>query len=218
MTPSPSALRWSLARRGCALALASTLACAARQSAPSAPTLAAAPPVAPPVEAAAEETAPPPPPEPEVPRPSATTDGIVTLIAKPGLWPLDVDSARRVLEALGPVEREQPTPESLELKGGPFGALDRFGVAYALDDERYWVFGSAGFLIGDADPVQLYRSIRARLTELLGKPSWIDEESGAGLPTTAWDIGEAMTLSLAPREEGDDRWVLIAIAEQDEKR
>jgi hypothetical protein len=195
--------------------LSLALACAARQT----PPPAAAPALAPlaPVEAAAAEPALRPP-EPEVPRPSASTDGIVTLIAKPGLWPLDVDSARRVLEALGPVKREQPTPHSLELIGGPFGALDRFDVAYALDDERYWVFGSAGFLLGDPDPAQLYRSIQARLTELLGKPSWTEDESDDDLPTTAWDIGEAMTLSLAPRTEGDERWVMIAIAEQDEKR
>lgn len=190
------------------------LACAARQNVPSAPT--------PPEPMVAAESsaapAPEPPPAPEEPRPSASTDSIVTLIAKPGLWPLDVESARRVLESLGPVTREQPSAGSLELVGGPFGALDRFGVAYALDDQRYWVFGSAGFLLEDRDPELLYRSLRMRLIELLGKPLWTEDESDTELPTTAWDIGEAMTLSLAPSTEGDARRVLIAIAEQDEKR
>jgi hypothetical protein len=213
MTLCYPALRRSLVHGGRVL-LPLALACAAPQTPPPAP-------VAPASEVAVESLeAPPlaPPAAPEEPRPSASTDSIVTLIAKPGLWPLDVDSARRVLEALGPVTKEQPTESSLELVGGPFGALDRFGVAYALDDQRYWVFGSAGFLLEDADPTQLYRSVRARLTELLGKPLWTEQEENEGLPTTSWDIGEAMTLSLAPRSEGEERWVMIAIAEQDENR
>jgi hypothetical protein len=207
-------LRRSLVR-GSALLLPLALACAARQAPPAAsptPTASELP-----VEPVAAQPAAPPP-APEEPRPSASTDSIVTLIAKPGLWPLDVDSARRVLEALGPVEKEQSTASSLELVGGPFGALDRFDVAYALDDQQYWVFGSAGFLLEDPDPTQLYRSVRARLTELLGKPLWTERENDQELPTTGWDIGEAMTLSLASRTEGDQRRVMIAIAEQDEKR
>jgi hypothetical protein len=214
MTLCYPALRRSLVHGGRMLLLPLALACAARQTPLPAP--------APPATELPVETleAPPqaPPPAPEEPRPSASTDSIVTLIAKPGLWPLDVDSARRVLEALGPVKKEQTTESRLELVGGPFGALDRFGVAYALDDQQYWVFGSAGFLLEDPDPTQLYRSVRARLTELLGKPLWTDRENDEGLPTTGWDIGEAMTLSLAPRTEGDERWVMIAIAEQDENR
>src|SRR5688572_11865171 len=30
-------------------------------------------------------------------------DRVVLLVAKPGLWPLDAEAARRVLQALGPV-------------------------------------------------------------------------------------------------------------------
>jgi hypothetical protein len=206
------ALRRSLVHATLLLPL--TLACAARQAPPPAP---APPPSEVPVESVEARPAAPPP-VPEEPRPSASTDSIVTLIAKPGLWPLDVDSARRVLEALGPVKKEQNTSSSLELVGGPFGALDRFGVTYALDDQQYWVFGSAGFLLEDPDPTQLYRSVRARLTELLGKPLWTEKENDEGLPTTSWDVGEAMTLSLTPRTEGNERWVMIAIAEQGENR
>jgi hypothetical protein len=120
--------------------------------------------------------------------------------------------------ALGPVTREQPTEGSLELVGGPFGALERFGVAYSLDDEKYWVFGSAGFLLEDPDPLELYRSIQVRLIELLGKPLWIKGYGEDEVPSTAWDIGEAMTLKLSPHSEGDEHQVLIAIAEQGSRR
>jgi hypothetical protein len=156
--------------------------------------------------------------EPKQPsRSDASADRVVTLIAKPGLWPLDVESARRVLQALGPVTREQPTPNDLSLVGGPFGALDRFDVDYSLDDGRYWVFGSAGFLLGDRDPVRLYRAVETRLTQLLGKPASTDGESGdegaaAELPTVTWDLGEAV-LSLAPSSDGGEPRVMIAIHE-----
>src|SRR5262245_37670818 len=78
-----------------------------------------APPLAP------VERAPVPPPS-VAPASDASADSVVTLIAKPGLWPLDVESARRVLQALGPVSREQPTENELALVGGPHGALGRF--------------------------------------------------------------------------------------------
>lgn len=216
MTHYSLARRRFLTCRHALLLLPLALACAPRHATPpAAPAPLHGPEL--PVESA-KEPAPAQTPAPEEPRPSASTDNIVTLIAKPGLWPLDVDSARRVLGSLGPVKKEQTTDRSLELVGGPFGTLGRFDVRYALDDEQYWVFGSAGFLLEDADPTLLYRSVRARLTELLGKPLWTEQEADDELPTTAWDIGEAMTLSLAPRDEGDERRILIAIAEQDEKR
>ncbi len=117
-----------------------------------------------------------------------SADGVVTLIAKPGLWPLDVESARHILQALGPVAREQATPKDLSLVGGSFGALDRFAVAYSLDEQSYWVFGSAGFFLGGADLARLYRSVEGRLTQLLGKPKWTDDSSDPELPTRAWDL------------------------------
>jgi hypothetical protein len=142
----------------------------------------------------------------------ASADRVVTLIAKPGLWPLDVESARRVLQALGPVTREQPTPNELSLVGGPFGALQRFDVDYSLDDDRYWVFGSAGFVLEDRDLGRLYRAIQARLTQLLGRPASSEDDEDEALPTVTWSLGEAV-LSLAPSREGGEPRVLIAIHE-----
>jgi hypothetical protein len=147
--------------------------------------------------------------------PDTTALSVVTLIAKPGLWPLDVESARRVLQALGPVTRQQASPEQLALVGGPYGALGRFSVDYTLDDQKYWVFGSAGFFLASSDQAALYHALEARLVQLLGKPAWRDDESGAPLPTSGWDLGEAVMLSLAPSEDGGERSVRIAISEPD---
>lgn len=147
--------------------------------------------------------------------PDTTAMSVVTLIAKPGLWPLDVESARRVLQALGPVTRQQASPEQLALVGGPYGALGRFSVDYTLDDQQYWVFGSAGFFLASSDQAALYHALEARLVQLLGKPAWRDDESGAPLPTSGWDLGEAVMLSLAPSEDGGERSVRIAISEPD---
>jgi hypothetical protein len=193
----------------CAGALA--VGCGARQSAGAG----AAPIVAPeaPASAAAEDARAAPP--PSKPSPDMTAVNVVTLIAKPGLWPLDVESARRVLQALGPVAREQPADDELALVGGPYGTLERYSVAYKLDDQKYWVFGSAGFFLESADRAQLYHTLEARLIELLGKPARRDGEKGAELPTSAWDLGEAVTLSLAPSDEGGEGSVRIAISEPD---
>jgi hypothetical protein len=186
------------------LALCLALACGApplaRTVEPNPPTTSAEPPAQ-----AAPGAAP-----ADAPNSVASADRIVTLIAKPGLWPLDVESARRVLQALGPVTREQPSPNELSLVGGPFGALERFDVDYSLDDDRYWVFGSAGFFLGDRDLARLYRAIQARLTQLLGKPASTEDDEDEALPTVTWDLGEAV-LSLAPSREGDEPRVLIAI-------
>jgi hypothetical protein len=110
------------------------------------------------------------------------------------------------------VKREQPTPKDLSLVGGPFGALDRFDVDYWLDDERYWVFGSAGFFLGGGDLARLYHATEARLTRLLGKPLSTDDEDGGALPIVTWDLGEAI-LSLAPSSADGQPRVLIAIHE-----
>lgn len=191
-------------------ALPAAVACAAPQAAPvraaepAPPPRAAAPP-APRAPVAAQ-----PPSDPSSHAASAV--GVVTLIAKPGLWPLDVESARRVLQALGPVANEQPTPDELSLVGGPFGALERFAVAYSLDDERYWVFGSAGFVLEDDEQAHLYRTLEAHLLQLLGPPT-TTRDGGDGLPTSAWDLGEEVFLSLAPRRADGEQSVKIAIAE-----
>ena len=187
----PARHRWSLEWAG-ALGLLAALGCGASQS----------------VRAGAVE--------PVAPSaPDNTALSVVTLVAKPGLWPLDVESAQRVLQALGPVTRQQSSPEQLALVGGPYGALGRFSVAYTLDDEKYWVFGSAGFFLAGSDQGALYHALEARLVQLLGKPAWRDDESGAPLPTSGWDLGEAVTLSLAPSDEGGERSVRIAISEPD---
>ena len=123
------------------------------------------------------------------------------------MWRASSTNARRVLSALGPVQREQPTPSQASLVGGPFGPLDRYAVAYSLDDRQYWVFGSAGFYLGDRDVPRLYRALEARLTQLLGKPGRSagakGDATGGALPTVAWDLGDAITLSLAPSSKSD---------------
>lgn len=159
-------------------------------------------------------------------RADETADSVVTLIAKPGLWPLDVEAARRVLQAFGPVNREQRSPSALSLVGGPYGALDRFDIAYSLDDQQYWVFGSAGFFLDDRDPARLYHTLEARLTELLGNPARTgrDESTTEGTgegttettaqPPVVWDLGEAW-LSLAQSTDHGEDVVLIAIRENE---
>jgi hypothetical protein len=204
--------RWSLEWAG-NLGLLVALGCAASQSvhagavAPVAPSPPAGAPVAVEEPSSAPASAP--------SAPDTTAVNVVTLIAKPGLWPLDVESARRVLQALGPVTQEQSSPEQLALVGGPYGALGRFSVAYTLDDQNYWVFGSAGFLLAGSDRAALYHALEGRLIQLLGKPAWRDDESGAPLPTSGWDLGEDVKLSLAPSDEGGVRLVRIAISEPD---
>ncbi|HTV23118.1 MAG TPA: hypothetical protein VMG12_30730 [Polyangiaceae bacterium] len=195
------------------LVLPVALGCSAPRAAAPGAVEPVAPTEVPAAPAAAEEDAAPAPPPSAPTAPDNTAVNVITLIAKPGLWPLDVESARRVLQALGPVTREQPTENELSLVGGPYGALDRFSVAYTLDEDKYWVFGSAGFVLDGADRAQLYHTLEARLTQLLGKPTWRDAESDAELPTRGWDLGEAVTLSLAPNPEGSHGAVRIAISE-----
>ena len=156
-------------------------------------------------------------PEQPAAAPSAPADetaiDVVTLIAKPGLWPLDVEAARIVLRALGPVSHEQRSPNDLSLVGGPYGALDRFDITYSLDDEQYWVFGSAGFFLeDDHDAGHLYHTLEARLTELLGKPARTDRGESTTSPPVVWDLGEAW-LSLA--QSTDHGQVQIAIRENE---
>lgn len=205
----PARHRWSLEWAG-HLGLLVALGCAASQSVQAGALEPVAPP-APGAPVAVEEASAEPASAPSAP--DTTAVNVVTLIAKPGLWPLDVESAQRVLQALGPVTRQQSSPEQLALVGGPYGALGRFSVDYTLDDENYWVFGSAGFFLAGSDPAALYHTLEARLIQLLGKPAWRDDESGAPLPTSGWDLGEAVTLSLAPADEGGERSVRIAISE-----
>jgi hypothetical protein len=207
----PARHRWSLQWAG-ALGLLAALGCGASQPVRAGAVEPVAPP-APGAPVAVEEASVEPASAPSAP--DSTAVSVVTLVAKPGLWPLDVESAQRVLQALGPVTREQSSPEQLALVGGPYGALGRFSVAYTLDDEKYWVFGSAGFFLAGSDQAALYHALEARLIQLLGKPAWRDDESGAPLPTSGWDLGEDVTLSLAPSEEGGERSVRIAISEPD---
>jgi hypothetical protein len=144
--------------------------------------------------------------------PYTTADRVVTLVAKPGLWPLDVESARRVLQTLGPVKQEHVTPDAMSLVGGPSGALDRFDVTYARDDQQYWVFGSAGFVIAGEESRRLYRLLETRLIQLLGAPASTKTRADAKLPSATWDLGEEMTLSLGPSPSGGDG-LMIAIFE-----
>lgn len=138
-------------------------------------------------------------------------DSVVTLVAKPGLWPLDVESARWVLQTLGPVEQEQVTPNDLSLVGGPTGALDRFDVTYSRDEQQYRVSCSAGFVIAGQESLRLYRLLEKRLTQLLGAPASTETHADTELPSATRDIGEEMMLSLGPSPSGDDRLLMIAI-------
>jgi hypothetical protein len=210
MTASSSRRRQRHAGELVALALSAALACASQQSTsvePVGPMAAESSPDSSATPARATERG----------EPDATASSVVTLIAKPGLWPLDVESARRVLTALGPVKREQPRPEALSLVGGPFGALERFDVDYSLEENKYWVFASAWFFLGGRDLDRLYRTIEARLIQLLGKPASTDRDAGAVLPTVTWDLGEAI-LSLAPSKDRGERQLMIAIHESDDER
>lgn len=208
MSRCSSHRRQRLAAARLLLALSTALACAAQQPrGPLAPVEPAPPVVAePPVETPRS----PPAPGDEPPGSNATIESVVALIAKPNLWPLDIDSARRVLSALGPVKREQPTPTRVSLVGGPFGPLERYDVAYSLDDQQHWVFGSAGFVLAQRDLPRLYHELEARLTQLLGKPAQKATAKASALPTPAWDLGDAIMLSIAPSSKSGECRVLIA--------
>lgn len=197
-------VRGSSRLAGAHLALACALACGAPRATGVAEPVSAA--AAPPASAPA---APPEEPTPVSPSPVSTADAVVTLVAKPYLWPLHVDAASRVLEQLGPLRSEQPSASALSLAGGPFGSLQSFEVAYSLDPDSYWEFGSAGFVLREADPVALYHALAQRLAELLGKPLRVESVESPALPAVAWNLGEAMTLSLAPSAEGDECVVRI---------
>jgi hypothetical protein len=207
--------RWSSPRRErvagarLLLALSTALACAASQPNEAlVPVQPAAPPVA--SESPVETPRSAPAPADEAPASNATVESVVGLIAKPNLWPLDIESARRILSALGPVTREQPTASHVSLVGGPVGPLARYEVAYSLDAQQYWAFGSAGFVLADRDLPRLYRTLETRLTQLLGKPARSAAVKAGALPMTAWDLGDAILLSLAPSGKTGECRVLIA--------
>jgi hypothetical protein len=202
-----------------ALVLGASLACAGPTTAPARSPSATSQTRSPGAEPSADRATSQPSPAAAAPQTDETADNVVTLIAKPGLWPLDVEAARRVLQAFGPVNREQRSPNDLSLVGGPYGALDRFDIAYSLDDKQYWVFGSAGFFLDDRDPARLYHTLEARLTQLLGKPAHTEHDEGetesARLPPVVWDLGEAW-LSLAQSTDHGQDVVLIAIRENEQ--
>lgn len=207
-----SSLRRTCFELACAALVLAHLGCAGQRTRPAVSAKAApehARP-APPATASTDAAAP----ADEPSRTQETADDVVTLIAKPGLWPLDVEAARRVLGAFGPVTSEQRSPNDLSLVGGHYGALDRFDIAYSLDDKQYWVFGSAGFILDDRDPARLYHTLETRLTQLLGKPARTERGDGAALPPVVWDMGEAW-LSLASRSDNGQDVVLIAIRENE---
>jgi hypothetical protein len=221
LMPSPcSSLRPRLDAFAATLALSTALACAAHRSPPAAatpvtttsPAASAGGGTRPAPAVAARPSR-----DSEASEPGASADSVVSLIAKPSLWPLDVDSARRVLETLGPVSSEQPSTDELSLVGGPFGALEGFDVAYSKDDDNYWVFGSAGFFLKGSDLSRLHRNLEARLTQLLGKPVWSRSENGAALRTSAWNLGEGITLSLAPCSEGRPCLAVVAGRSSDDR-
>jgi hypothetical protein len=214
MTHSSSSRRQRLGWGNITAALATALACAGQPSRGA---------VQPSAQGLHEASATPPPTTdgrgteaPDASGPNTTADAVVTLVAKPGLWPLDVESARRVLQTLGPVKQEQASPDALSLVGGPTGALDRFDVTYSRDEQQYWVFDSAGFVIAGRESLRLYRLIETRLTQLLGAPASTETHADDELPSATWDLGEEMTLSLGPSPSGDSRLLMIAISEPKE--
>jgi hypothetical protein len=135
----------------------------------------------------------------------------VKRVAKRNLWPLPPPKAEALLKSLGAVSRNEPMPQALELSGGPSGALARFQVAYSGDEKGHWTFNVATFYLGDPDLRRLHASVEKQLTQLLGKPKWVngsDELASAG-----WGLGHSMELLFAPSPNSGEKLLLISISE-----
>jgi len=137
---------------------------------------------------------------------------LITLIARPGQWPLDVDAAEQLLQPLGPVRREQPVAEALSLLGGPSGVLNRFEVSYSTDEQGRWMFEGASFFLGDADLVRLHEAVKGLLTQQLGKAEWTEDDAGE-LEAVGWDLGGVTKLLFALSPNEGERLLRISIAE-----
>jgi hypothetical protein len=142
-----------------------------------------------------------------------TPEEAVALIARPALWPLDVEAARDLLRKLGPVTDEQPVPSELSLESRPSGAVRRAAVSYVLDEQHHWRFDSAGFFFGDADLQHLHDQLQALLIQQLGKAEWTENDAGDGLSSSGWALREPLELSFGPSPNGGEPFLMIAISE-----
>jgi hypothetical protein len=136
----------------------------------------------------------------------------VTLIAKPGLWPLEMDAAEDLLAQLAPVRREQPDGDQVALVGGPSGMLTRFNVSYSRDDEARWAFNSADFYFAEPDMAHLQQNLESLLVQQLGYPDWTDRSNGAEFSSARWSFGSVMRLEFSPATDGGEPSMWIAIS------
>jgi hypothetical protein len=139
----------------------------------------------------------------------------VTLIAKPGLWPLEMDAAEDLLAQLAPVRREQPEDDELALVGGPSGVLTRYNVSYSRDDEARWAFNSADFFFTEPDMAHLQQNLESLLVQQLGHPDWTDRSNGAEFSSARWSFGSVMRLLFSPATDGGEPSMSIAISGPD---
>jgi hypothetical protein len=139
----------------------------------------------------------------------------VTRIAKPGLWPLEVDAAESLLAELAPVRREKPEEDQLTLVGGQPQGLDHFEVSYSRDEDTRWAFDSAEFVFADADMAHLYQTLESLLVEQLGSPDWTDRSQNAEFASSRWSFGSVMRLLFSPAPDGDEPALSIAITGPD---
>jgi hypothetical protein len=142
-----------------------------------------------------------------------TLEEAVALVARPALWPLDMDPARDLLQKFGPVTNEQPAPSELSLESGPSGALRRAEVSYTLDEQRHWHFDSAGFFFGNADLKQLHDQLQALLIQQLGKPEWTENDAAGEVSSSGWALREPPKLLFSPSPNGGEPYLMIAISE-----
>jgi hypothetical protein len=139
----------------------------------------------------------------------------VTLIAKPGLWPLEMDAAEDLLAQLGPVRREQAEGDELALVGGPSGVLTRYNVSYSRDDEARWAFNSADFFFAEPDMAHLQQNLESLLVQQLGAPDWTDRSNGAEFSSARWSFGSVMRLLFSPATDAGEPSMWIAISGPD---
>ena len=141
----------------------------------------------------------------------ASIQQTVALVAKRNLWPLQPDKAESLLQALGPVHREEPMKHALSLEGGPSGALTRYSVSYSSEKKGVWAFNVASFAFAEADLQGLYATVKGQLTERLGKAEWA--QRGEEIPNTEWNLGRSMKLLLARSPNQGESALVISIAE-----
>jgi hypothetical protein len=139
----------------------------------------------------------------------------VSRIAKPGLWPLEVDAAESLLTELAPVRREELEEDQLMLVGGLSRGLDHFEVSYSRDEDTRWAFDSADFFFADTDMAHLYQTLESLVVQQLGAPDWTARSEGAEFSSARWSFGSVMRLLFSPALDGGEPALSIAISGPD---